>query len=138
MTGAVRVVNGPTGLGPNPAQTRNYKPEPGSNPKTNLKPKPCLKNTKAKLGLKNLAMLPSHFYFSHLRPGASLRPDQSPKFLSILGPNPVRIRSRLKKPGLTYNSGGSSVAKGGGGGGRLQSPSHWPVSQSAEEKYHIF
>ena len=39
-----RVVNGPTSSGSNPAQTRKYKPEPGLNPKTNLKPKSCLKN----------------------------------------------------------------------------------------------
>ena len=34
-----RVVNGPTSSGPNPIRTRKYKPEPGPNPKTNLKPK---------------------------------------------------------------------------------------------------
>ena len=34
-----KVVNGPTSSGPNPTRTRNYEPEPGRNPKTNLKHK---------------------------------------------------------------------------------------------------
>ena len=43
------------------------------------------------LGLKNLAMLPSYFHiFVHQRKKARLRPELSPKFLSILGPNPTR------------------------------------------------
>ena len=58
-----------------------------------------------KLGLKNLPTLPSHFddIFVHLRQKACLRPELSPKFLSTLGPNPAR--TRLEKPGPTYNSG---------------------------------
>ena len=47
--------------------------------------------TKVKLGLKNLAMLPSYFdyTFVHLRQDVRLRPELSPKFLSTLGPNPT-------------------------------------------------
>ena len=59
-------------LGPNPARTRKYKPEP--DPKTNLAPK----KTKVKLlGLKNLAVRPSYFddIFVHLRQKAGLRPE---------------------------------------------------------------
>ena len=50
------------------------------------------KKTKVKLGLKNLAMLPSCFDYSfvHLRQKVSLRPELSPKLLSTLGPNPTR------------------------------------------------
>ena len=82
----------PTSLGPNPARTRKYKPEPGPNPKTNLKPKSSPKNPKVKLGLKNLAMLPSYFdyIFVSRRLESNLRPESSPKFLSTLGPNPTR------------------------------------------------
>ena len=42
------------------------------------------KNSKVKLGLKNLAMLPSYFdyIFVHLRQKARLRPELSLKFLS--------------------------------------------------------
>ena len=43
------------------ARTRKYKPEPGPKLKTNLNPKPCPKKHENKLGLKNLAMLPSYF-----------------------------------------------------------------------------
>ena len=59
------------------AQTRKYKPEPGPNPKTDLKPKSCPKNNKVKLGLKNLAILTSYFdyIFVHLRQKARLRPE---------------------------------------------------------------
>ena len=69
-----------------------FTPEPGPNPKTNLKPKSCPKKTKVKLYLKNLAMFPSYFdyIFVHLRQKARLRPELSPKFLSTLGPNPTR------------------------------------------------
>ena len=75
------------------ARTR---PVLGPNPKTNLKPKSCPKKKKVKLGLKNLAMLPSDFdyIFVHLRQKARLRPKLSPKFLSTLGPNPTR-KARL-------------------------------------------
>ena len=70
---------------------------------------------KVKLGLKDLAMLPSYFdyTFVHLRKKAGLRPQLSPKFLSTLGPNPARTRpepgpnparTRPEKPGPTYNS----------------------------------
>ena len=50
------------------------------------------KKTKVKLGLKNLAILPSYFdyTFVHLRQKICLRPDLSPKFLSTLGPNPAQ------------------------------------------------
>ena len=50
------------------------------------------KKTKAKLGLKHLAMLPSYFdyIFVHLRQKVRLRPELSPKFLSTLGPNLTR------------------------------------------------
>ena len=50
------------------------------------------KKTKVNLSLKNLTMLPSHFDYIllHLRQKVSLRPDLSPKYLSILGPNPTR------------------------------------------------
>ena len=50
------------------------------------------KTRKFKLGLKNLAMLPSYFdyYFVHLRQKVRLRPELSPKILSTLGPNPTR------------------------------------------------
>ena len=91
-----RVVNGPTSSGPNPARTQKYKPEPGPKPKTNLKPKLCRKNPKVKLGQKDLAMLPSYFdyIFVHLRQKALPRPDLSPKFLSRLGPNPDRTRTK--------------------------------------------
>ena len=59
---------------------------------------------KVKLGLKNLAMLPSYFeyIFVHLRQKVRLRPELSPKFLSTLGLNPVRNRPEpepdLKSP----------------------------------------
>ena len=50
---------------------------------------------KVKLGLKNLAMLPSYinYNFVHPRQKAPLRHELSPKFLSTLGPNPARIRT---------------------------------------------
>ena len=50
------------------------------------------KNPKVKIGLKNLAMLPSYFncIFVHLKQKVRLRPELSPKFLSTLGPNPTR------------------------------------------------
>ena len=48
-------------------------------------------------------MLPNTFdyIFVHLRQKVRLRPELSPKFLSTLGPNP--IRTQLRKPGPTYN-----------------------------------
>ena len=64
-----RVANGPTSSGPQPARAWKYKPKPGLNPKTNMKPKSCpKKKTKIKLGLKNLAMLPSYFDYIFLHP----------------------------------------------------------------------
>ena len=75
----IRVVNGPTSSGPNQ--------------NTNLKPKSRRKKkTKVKLGLKNLAMLPSYFeyIFVHLGQTVRLRPELIPKFLSNSGPNPSR------------------------------------------------
>ena len=50
------------------------------------------KKNKVKVGLKNLAMLPSYFdyIFVDLRQKARLRPELSPKFLSTLDPNPNR------------------------------------------------
>ena len=49
------------------------------------------KNSKGKLGVKSLAMLPSYFdyIFVHLRQKVRLRPELSPKFLSTLGPIPT-------------------------------------------------
>ena len=69
-----------------------FRPEPGPNPKINLKPKSCQKNPKVKLGPKNIAILPSYFdkFFVHIRQKVRLRPELSPKFLSTLGPNPTR------------------------------------------------
>ena len=95
-----RVANGPTSWGPNPFRTRKYKPEPCPNPKTNLKPKSCPKKTKVKLGLKNLARLPSYFayIFVHLKQKARLRPELSQNFCQL------PARTRPEKPGPTYNS----------------------------------
>ena len=96
-----RVVNGPTSLGPNPARTRKYKPEPGPNPKKLFwSPNYARKKMKVMLGLKNLAMLPSYFYyvFIYLKQKAHFKPHLSPKFLSTSGPNPTQIA----RP--TYNS----------------------------------
>ena len=68
----------------------------GPNPKTNLKPKSCAKNSKVKLGLQNLVILPSYFdyIFVHLRQKVRLRPELSPQILSTFGPNPTR-KARL-------------------------------------------
>ena len=65
------------------------------------------KKTKVKFGLKNLVLLPSYFdyIFVHLRQKVRFRPELSPKFLSTLGLNPARTRTRPEKPGPTYNSG---------------------------------
>ena len=59
------------------------------------------KKTKVKLGLKNLAMLPSYFdcIFVHLRQKARLRSELRPKFLSTFGPNPTR-QARQARPDL--------------------------------------
>ena len=72
-------------------EPENISPDPGSNPKTHLKPKLCPRKTKVKLGLKNLAKLPRYFdhTFVHLRQKVRLRPELSPKFLSTLGLNPT-------------------------------------------------
>ena len=69
------------------------------------------KKRKIKLGLKNLAMLPSYFdyIFVQLRQKVRLRPELSPKLLSTLGPNLARTRIRREKPGPTYNSGVKDV-----------------------------
>ena len=50
------------------------------------------KKRKLSLRLKFLRMLPSYFgyIFVHLTQKGSLRPELSPKFLSTLGPNPIR------------------------------------------------
>ena len=55
------------------------------------------KNPKVKLGLKNLAMLPSHFdyIFVHQEQKVRLRHELSPKFLSTLGPNPARLTTLM-------------------------------------------
>ena len=52
--------------------------------------------TKFKLGLKNLAMLPSYFdnIFVHLRQKARLRPKLSPKFCQLK----ARIRPKKARP----------------------------------------
>ena len=70
------------------ARTRKHKSEPGPKPKPNSSPNHARKKTKVKLGLKNLAMLPSYFdyIFVHLGQKAHLRPELNPKFLSNLGP----------------------------------------------------
>ena len=49
-------------------------------------------------------MLTSYFDYIlvRLRQKVRLRPDLSPKFFSILGPNPARTRP--ENPGPTYNS----------------------------------
>ena len=71
-----------------------FRPDPGPNPKINLKPKSCLKNPKVELGLKNSAIVPSYFdyFFVHLRQKVRLRPKLSPTFWSTLGPNPNPTR----------------------------------------------
>ena len=53
--------------------------------------------TKRKLSLKNLAMLPIYFdyIFVHLRQKVRIRPELSPKFLSAFGPKPARTKARL-------------------------------------------
>ena len=80
---------------PVPARARKYKPEPGLNPKTNLKPKSCLKNPKVKLGLKNLAMLPSYFdYFCTLKTKSTSQARVKPAIFVNFRP----------EPGPTYNS----------------------------------
>ena len=58
------------------------------------------KNPKVKLGLKNLALLPSYFdyIFMRVRQKARHRPELSSKFLLTLGPN------RPEKTDPTYNS----------------------------------
>ena len=83
-------------MSPNPARTRKLIGSPNN----------ALKNPKVKLGLKNLAILPSNFdyFFVHLRQKVRLRPEFSPTFFSTLGPNPARARTRPEKPGPTYNS----------------------------------
>ena len=51
------------------------------------------------LDVKNLAMVPScfNYIFVHLKQKARLRPDLSPKFLSISGPNPARLTTQGHK-----------------------------------------
>ena len=62
--------------------------------------------TKVKLGLKNLAMLPSYFnyIFVHLGQKARLRPELSPKLCQLWA------QTRPENPGPTYNSGSSSIS----------------------------
>ena len=57
---------------------------------------PEKKKPKIKLGLKNLAILPSYFdyIFVHLRQKVRPKIELSPKFLSTLGTNPTR-KARL-------------------------------------------
>ena len=57
---------------------------------------------KVKLGLKNLAMLPSYFdyIFVHQRQKAHLGPELSLKFCQLQ----ARIRTRPEKTGPIYNS----------------------------------
>ena len=66
------------------------------------------KNPKVKLGLKNLATLPSYFdyTFVYLRQKVRLTPDLSPKLLPTLGPNPNRkawpdLQLCILKPSLS-------------------------------------
>ena len=58
------------------------------------------KNSRVKLGLKNLAMLPNYFeyIFVHLRNKARLRPELSPKFLSTLAPTRPEPEPDPKSP----------------------------------------
>ena len=60
------------------------------------------KKTKVKLGLKNLALLPSYFdyIFVLLRQKERLRPGLSQKFLSTLGANPNPNPTRKALPDL--------------------------------------
>ena len=59
------------------ARTQKYNPKPKNIFKAQIMPE-----KERKLGLKNLAMLPSYFdIFVHLRQKARLRPELSPKFL---------------------------------------------------------
>ena len=55
-------------------------------------PPPPPGTNRVKLGLKNLAKLPSYFdyIFVHLSQKVRLRPELSPKFLLTLDPNPTR------------------------------------------------
>ena len=61
---------------------------------------------KRKLGLKNLAMLPSYFdyIFVHLRQKSTSQARNKHEILSTLGTNPARNRTLPEKPGPTYNS----------------------------------
>ena len=78
----IRVVHGPTSSSSNQARTR----------KLIQKPNYARKNPKVKLSLKTLAKLLKYFdyIFVHLKQKVRLRPELSPAFLSILGPNPTR------------------------------------------------
>ena len=44
------------------------------------------------------------YIFVQLRQKVRFKPELSSKFLSTLGPNPAQARTRLEKPGPTYNS----------------------------------
>ena len=83
-----RVENGPTGSGPNPDRTRKYKPESGSNPKINLKPKSCPKKSESKVRSEKFSNIANLFllFFVHVRQKIRLRPELSPTFLSTFGP----------------------------------------------------
>ena len=71
------------------AEPENISPYPTRIRKLIRSPKHVRKKTKVKLGLKNLAMLPSQFFyiFVHQRQKARLRSELSPNFLSTLVPN---------------------------------------------------
>ena len=100
-----RVVNGPTSSGPNPTQTRKYKPKPVPNPKTNLKPEETCKLSWSEK-FSYVAKL-FRLYFCAPKTKSTYQARVKPKILSTLGPNPARTRT--KKPGPTFNSGSIPV-----------------------------
>ena len=69
------------------------------------------KNSKVKLGLKNLAILPSNcdYFLVHLKQKVRLRPELSPTFSLTLAPNPAQTQTRPEKPCPTYNSGWACI-----------------------------
>ena len=93
-----RVVNGPTSSGPNPARTRKYKPEPGPNPKINLKPKSCPKKSESKVrsekfsNIANLFLLFSCTLKTKSTSQARIKHDIFVNFRPKPGPNPNPTR----------------------------------------------
>ena len=108
----VRVVNGPTSSGPNPARTRKYKPEPSPKPKTNFKPTSCPKKNGSYVMSENFCKVDMLFwlYFCTRKTKSTSEFRNKPDVLSTLGSNPVRTRPepQTEKPGPTYNSAASN------------------------------